>query len=191
MDPVELHRSGIARCREVVAAVRDDQWTAPTPCEEWDVRDTVNHLTTENRWAPLLLEGATIEDVGDSLTGDLLGDDPKAAHDAAATAAQAKAEETELDRVVHLSYGDVEAAFFLQQRAVDLVVHAWDLAAATGQDTAIDEDVAETLLELTRPMVTPEVREAGVFGPPVEVPREAPASQQLLGLLGRDPGWTP
>lgn len=191
MDPVELHRSGITRCREVVAAIRDDQWAGPTPCAEWNVRDVVNHLTTENRWAPLLLDGATVEDVGDSLSGDLLGDEPKAAHDAAAKSAQAKAEEVDLDRVVHLSYGDVKAAFFLQQRALDLTVHGWDLAAGTGQDTTIDEGVAEVLLELTRPMVTPEVREAGVFGPAVDVPREAPPSQHLLGLLGRDPGWTP
>lgn len=191
MGPLELHRWGIARSCDVVAAIRDDQWTDPTPCEQWNVRDIVNHLTTENRWVPRLLDGARIDDVGDELSGDLLGDDPIRAHDGAARAAQAKAEEVALDRTVHLSFGDVPAGFFLQQRAVDLTVHAWDLAAATGQHTAIDDDVAEALRELTQPMLSPEVREAGVFGPEVEVGDQAPAAHRLLGLLGRDPAWRP
>ena len=62
-----------------VQAIRPDQWQDPTPCTEWDVRALVDHLVTELLWAPLLLDGATIEDVGDRFNGDQLGADPMAA----------------------------------------------------------------------------------------------------------------
>lgn len=188
MDPVELHRRGVARSSAVVGDVDDDQWGLSTPCEQWDVRDLVNHLTVEHRWALPLLDGATVEEVGDDLSGDVLGDDPVGAHRDAARAAQAKAEEVDPERTVHLSFGDVGAAFYLQQRATDMIVHAWDLAVATGQDADVDEGLAAELLELTEPMITPEVRDSGVFGPEVAVPADATASARLLGLLGRDPG---
>src|SRR5262245_28538324 len=43
-----------------VRAIRDDQWSAPTPCTKWDVRTLVNHLVYELRWMPPLLAGQTI-----------------------------------------------------------------------------------------------------------------------------------
>src|SRR6266508_2731945 len=73
-----LHARALERYGQLVQAIRDDQWNHPTPCTEWDVRVLVNHLVSENLWMPPLLEGKTIADVGDSLDGDLLGDDPKA-----------------------------------------------------------------------------------------------------------------
>jgi hypothetical protein len=45
-----------------VHAVAAAQWSAPTPDAEWDVRALVNHVVGENRWAPELLAGRTIEE---------------------------------------------------------------------------------------------------------------------------------
>src|SRR3954447_5318214 len=64
-----------------------DRWSAATPCEDWDVRALVHHIVEEERWAPLLLAGATIADVGDRLAGELLGDAPLIALDDAAAQA--------------------------------------------------------------------------------------------------------
>lgn len=187
MDPIELHRRGVQRASEVVAGIGDDQWELPTPCEQWDVRDLVNHLASEHRWALPMLDGATIEEVGDALDGDLLGEDPAAAYLDAARAAQAKAEQTDPDRTVHLSYGDVDAGHYLAEMGTDMIVHSWDLAVATGQDASVDDELAEELIALNAPKLTDEVRETGVFGAEVEVADDAPASRRLLGLLGRDP----
>jgi uncharacterized protein (TIGR03086 family) len=72
-----------------VHGVPPDGWTAPTPCTEWTVRDLVNHLVGEHLWAPHLLRGETVEQVGDRYEGDVLGKDPVAAWDAAAEASLA------------------------------------------------------------------------------------------------------
>ena len=80
-----------ARARPVayVAGVGADQWRARHPCEDWDVRVLVNHIVTGNYWAAELGRGQTIEEVGDRLDGDVLGDDPVAAYDASAGGAAA------------------------------------------------------------------------------------------------------
>ena len=74
--------------RHVRRATAADLWAAPTPCTDWTVRDLVNHLTVEHLWVPPLLEGRTVAEVGDRFDGDVLGDDPAAAWEAAAAASR-------------------------------------------------------------------------------------------------------
>jgi uncharacterized protein (TIGR03086 family) len=81
--------------------------------------------------------------------------------------------------------------------SADLVLHRWDLARATGQDDTIDPDELEGmwpgLLQIPEVMRVPGALGPGVtvFGPVVEVPADAPLQDRALGLLGRDPGWSP
>ncbi|MFI5829828.1 maleylpyruvate isomerase N-terminal domain-containing protein [Streptomyces sp. NPDC051578] len=57
-----------------VRAVTDGQWAAATPCTEWTVRDLLDHVTAEQLWVPpLVAEGRAVEEVGDELSGDVLG----------------------------------------------------------------------------------------------------------------------
>src|SRR4051812_36334162 len=86
-DPVALHRRATEAFAQRVAAIDDRQWAAPTPCSDWQVRDLVNHLVNECLWVPPLVDGQTIEQVGDKFDGDVLGDDPKGAWKLAADGA--------------------------------------------------------------------------------------------------------
>ena len=70
-----------------VRQIGDHQWQAATPDEDWSVRDLVNHLVGEDLWAPPLLAGSTIAEVGDRFEGDVLGSEPKAAWTVASAAA--------------------------------------------------------------------------------------------------------
>src|SRR5581483_10191843 len=63
-DLLELQERAAGEFGKRVDAVRDDQWSAPTPCNEWNVRALVNHIVYEDRWAPHLVRGETIEQVG-------------------------------------------------------------------------------------------------------------------------------
>jgi uncharacterized protein (TIGR03086 family) len=168
-----------------VAAVRDDQWQAPTPCSEWDVRALVGHVTSEQLWAPSMLAGRTMAEVGDRFDGDVLGDDPRAAwREAAAGAREAAASSKALDGMVHVSYGDVPAERYLTEMTLDAVVHAWDLARATGGDERLDPELVELALALVEPNLEL-LAASGLFGAPLEVPAGADPQTRLLALLGR------
>jgi uncharacterized protein (TIGR03086 family) len=82
----------------------------------------------------------------------------------------------------------------------DMVLHGWDLARATGQDDTMDPEDVERLWSITTAIPaelmekyrTPGAFGPGVevFGPEVKVPEDASLQDRLLGLIGRDPGWS-
>jgi uncharacterized protein (TIGR03086 family) len=141
----------------------------------------------ELRWAPDLLAGRTIDEVGDAYEGDLLGGDPKAAWRSAAEAAVAAvAADGALDRDVHLSYGDSSAEDYVRQLTGDLTVHAWDLARGAGTDDRLDPE----LVRATAAAVEPQqemLAASGLFAPPVDVGPDADEQAKLLGMFGRRP----
>lgn len=170
-----------------VRSVAPDQWHKPTPCADWDVRQLVNHLVVEQLWAPLLLDGATVDDVGDRFDGDQLGDDPVAAWASAAAASrEAFAAPGALRRSVELSYGRRPAQGYCQEMTMDLTVHAWDLARAIGVDEKLDEELVSGALAFIEPQID-QLAGTGLFAPPVEVVRDADGQTRLLALLGRRP----
>ena len=68
----------------------------------------------------------------------------------------------------------------------DILIHKWDLAKPTGQDTAMDSSMADVVYNMWGPMMGG-MREHGVFGPEVVVPANASDRDKLLGLCGRTP----
>jgi len=83
----ESHARALEATRSIFAGIAADQWGLPTPCADWDVRTLAIHVVSGNWWAYELGAGKTIEEVGDRLDGDVLGDDPVAAYDASAEVA--------------------------------------------------------------------------------------------------------
>jgi uncharacterized protein (TIGR03086 family) len=169
-----------------VAGIGDDQWTSPTPNAAWDVRALVAHVADEQLWAPPLLAGRTIEDVGDEIPADPLGDSPAASVDDARAGMVAALSDLDLDAEVHLSFGEVPAQEYLMQLFADHLVHGWDLARATGQDERLDPEHVQACASW---FADREVmyREGGVIGP--AVPGNHPDEQsQLLARFGRNPG---
>ena len=133
MDIPAMFRAAVAEFDARIRQIGDHQWQATTPDEDWAVRDLVNHVAGEDLWAPLLLAGSTIAEVGDRFDGDVLGADPRAAWAAAsAGAVRAVGEQGAMDRIVHLSFGDVPGREYTQQLFADHLIHAWDLARAIG-----------------------------------------------------------
>ena len=123
-------RHGRLYCRateEFAARVRlaGTGWPAATPCADWDVRALVRHVVEEELWVPPLFAGRTIAEVGDSLSGDLLGDDPvRVFEQASAAAVDAVREPGALERTVHLSFGDFPGGEYASQVGADRLVHS-------------------------------------------------------------------
>jgi uncharacterized protein (TIGR03086 family) len=184
-DTVNLFQRALDGFDQRVAAVADGQWQAPTPCSEWDVRTLVGHVTSEQLWAPSMLAGRTMAEIGDRFDGDVLGDDPQASWRKAAAGAKEAAESPgALDGAVHVSYGDVPAERYLTEMTLDAVVHAWDLARAIGADERLDPQLVELALSMVEPNLE-FLAASGLFGAPLEVPSGADPQTRLLALLGR------
>jgi uncharacterized protein (TIGR03086 family) len=168
-----------------VHAIPEDAWDAPTPCSEWTVRDVVNHMVGEHLWAPELLGGATMAEVGDRFDGDMTGDDPLAAWDAAIYRSLSAWSQVPADRPVHLSSGDTPAGEYAEQMLVDLVVHGWDIARGAGLDEGLDPAAVRHVLAFVEAN-RDALGGSAWFDEPVEVPSDDPQAR-LLGLLGRRP----
>lgn len=181
------HRQALDATRRIVAGIGYDQWTAPTPCPEWNVRSLVNHIVSGNLWATELAAGRTIAEVGDRFDGDVLGADPLGEYDASArTAAEAFAAPGALDAPCAVSYGPVPGSVYAGHRFLDLLVHGWDLAVATNQDTALEPALVDACWDVVAPQLEM-LRLSGMFGGEVENGSVADPQARLLGALGRRP----
>ncbi|HVA24161.1 MAG TPA: TIGR03086 family metal-binding protein [Chloroflexota bacterium] len=184
VDLVDLHRRAGVATRVFVASVRPDQLIQPTNCE-WDIRGLLNHIVSGNWWAAELVNGKTIAEVGGRLDGDLLGVDVLGAYDASLAAAQAAfAEPGALGRICRLSYGDLPGAVYASHRLLDIFIHGWDIATATGQDDTLDPRLATTVRALFEPHMA-ELQASGQFGQLVRPPAGANAQTRLLAMTGR------
>ncbi len=67
---------------------------------------------------------------------------------------------------------------------MDVLIHGWDLAEASGQDTTLDPALVKACLEVVEPQVEA-FRAAGAIGPAVPAAPEADPQTRLLALLGR------
>src|SRR5438128_2331553 len=75
----------------------------------------------------------------------------------------------------------------------ELVIHGWDIARTTGQAYDCDTPSLEAVHAFVSQFSEPgqEEARAGLFGPVVEVPDDAPLLDRVIGLTGRDPAWSP
>lgn len=69
---------------------------------------------------------------------------------------------------------------------LDLLVHGWDIARATGQDETLPAQEVHRVYGDALSLGD-NLRLDGVCGPAVEVPDDASEQDRLLGLLGRTP----
>jgi uncharacterized protein (TIGR03086 family) len=168
-------------------AVTADQWNDPTPCSEWNVRDLVNHVVGEDLWTVPLMEGRTVGQVGSSLDGDVLGEDPiRAGLEAAKNAVSVVAERLPHGDAVHLSYGDEDPKEYISQLAADHLIHSWDLAAATRGDTRLDPHLVVAVAEWFTAREE-RYRSGGAIGP--RAPLTGDAQADLLAAFGRRAHW--
>jgi uncharacterized protein (TIGR03086 family) len=181
----QLHRRALDSTGRVVAGISADQLDLSTPDADWDVRALLNHVVGGNLWAAELAAGRTIEQVGERFDGDLIGTDPAAAYDRSATAAAAAFETPgAMDAPCAVSYGPVPGSVYAGHRFVDVLIHGWDLAEATGQDTSLDPELIDACTQILGPQVEA-FRAAGAIGPAVPSAPGASPQTKLLAMLGR------
>jgi uncharacterized protein (TIGR03086 family) len=181
------HRAALDATRAVVAGITADQWARATPCEEWDVRALLNHVVAGNWWASRLASGETIESVGTEYDGDVVGSDALDAYDRSAQAAAAAFDAPgALDAPCAVSYGPVPGSVYAGHRFVDVLIHGWDLAVATGRPSPVTPALATACWQVVEPQLDM-LRASGMFGSDQAVPGDADVTTRLLLTVGRHP----
>jgi uncharacterized protein (TIGR03086 family) len=174
---VELLERALDRLRTVVAGVSPDQLGATVPsCPRWDVRGLLAHLLVDVEQFVPMTQGGTPDFAAAPPEVDGTGlaqlDERSAGLRAAWRAAD-----------------DLSGAVGLQ--VPELTLHAWDLANATGQRLADDEELDATSLASMEAMLEPEYRgtadDPQMFGPERTAPAGASTLDRLVAFSGRQP----
>ncbi|MER7418993.1 TIGR03086 family metal-binding protein [Micromonospora peucetia] len=170
----------------VVRGISDDQLDLPTPCSDYAVRDLLNHFYQAVVNLQTLADKRQPEwtEKPDYLT-EGWQDRFEAETAKLAEAWSDPATLTGVSPAMGMPQEMVGAIGLLE-----LTVHGWDLAVATGQPFRPAPEALPPLygfMEQRGPMA----REMGLFAEPVEASSsEAPEIDSLLALTGRNPGWS-
>jgi uncharacterized protein (TIGR03086 family) len=154
-----------------------DQLDAPTPCDEWDVRTLLNHMLETQQYFVRSAQGESASPPSAEAPPELMGDDPAAAYERGR-------EETirtfSQDGVIERTGPSLGIAFS------DTLLHGWDVARATGQDTTMPNGMAQAAYDTIHGAFTDDQRK-GVFKPEIPVGADASPQEKLLAYTGRDP----
>jgi uncharacterized protein (TIGR03086 family) len=169
----------VTAVRQIVTGMTAGQWSAPTPCTEWDVSQLVDHLIAGNRHFTALVQGQP------TVGQDPPGDRGEAYRRSAAALRAAFAIPGALEQVYQSPIGPAPGSAIIQLRISEQLLHGWDLARATGQRPDLPADLAEHALALSLAQLGDAPRDGLPFGPPQPAPGDAPAIDRLAAYFGR------
>lgn len=178
-------------CRRTAAllgAIRDDQLDAATPCERFPLADVVAHVGLLG----LAFAAAARKDLGELTDappegGFVLDDDWRDRYpENLAELAAAWREPAAWEGMTRIAGMDMPGETVAMIALGEVTIHGWDIAVATGQDYAVDEDEARAVLEYVESFAADGPVD-GLFGPAVPVGADASTFDRALAASGRDP----
>lgn len=158
-----------------------DEYARSTPCADWDLGSLLRHM---NDSLLALHEAADTRDVG--LMPIATVGDPAIAWRERAGALLGAWTNADGRSVVSVAGCPITTAVVASTGALEVAVHAWDVAQARGSRRPLPEELAEELFTLA-PLFIAEADRPGRFGPAVEPPPHAGAADRLVAFLGRRP----
>ena len=175
--------------RVVAGAAQSGPLDQQTPCPDWDLRTLLNHTIL---WTSYSAERRAH---GESVAEDLMS------KDFTAEPGYAEAYRAQIDRAVQawsdpqawagdrsIMGGAMPAADIAAMLIMEMVLHGWDIAKATGQDYHCDGELAQALLDTVQAQGDM-FRQYQGFAAVVPVPPAASTFDRTLSLSGRDPDW--
>lgn len=186
-NPIEVYERAVQALAPIMAGVTEAQLRSNTPCTKWTVQSLINHsLAVQNFGNTVLSKGS----VDPSAMGDVDHNLPSVGASAAfktiTDTTLATLKSVNLEEIVETPFGAMPGGNFIMIPITDMIIHKWDLASATGQNSTIDDALAEIGFQVLSPVISGG-REGGAFGPEVSVPITANIQDKLLGLSGRTP----
>lgn len=172
--------------RAAVAGVPADAWTLPTPCTDWNVTQVLQHAAGDQL--------AYASTVADAPGPDYNPFEPSGALDSSPAELLEPALESTAEAFASVAPGAQEvpvplppfsmpADLAVGAAALDAAIHAWDIAAATGQPSPVDVSMAASLRPVAESIVEP--LRGFAYADPIEPAPDADELTSLLNYLGR------
>ncbi len=174
--------SAITYTHAALQQARLSPLTVPTPCADWDLRQLLLHMEDSLAAIGEAAEIGYVEvrDHRDRVGSDRIVD-----------RIVQRACGTRRAWVERITSAPIEVGDLMLGRdtlvlvgALEIAVHGWDVAEATGRPRPLPEDLAVRLYDVALAVVTPTER-GRRFGPVVDVPPTASTGTRLLAHLGR------
>ncbi|MDN5919279.1 MAG: TIGR03086 family metal-binding protein [Pseudonocardia sp.] len=192
MTAQELYLRALDRVSAVVDAVPAERWDDPTPCPDWSARQLLGHLIDGQHQILTMATGAgaRLPVTDPAAPGSLGGSDPAAAWSEAHRHITGALTAIAPDTAVTTPLGTQTLEQLLVIALIEPVVHAWDLATATGAPADLDTDAVNALLPGVLALGD-QLQTTGMYRAPLSAACDAPPQDQLLAALGRDPHGPP
>jgi uncharacterized protein (TIGR03086 family) len=182
-------RQACAATEPIIKGISPGLYPLATPCSAWNVHQLLNHLLGACALGAALLSDTapTVDMVPGGLpTSDLAGADPVGAYQAAVEALLTAADAEAWTHAHATPLGELPGKLLGGYTTLDVLVHGWDLATATGQEPAVATSLAEEVLAFARVGITEQLRGTAI-GPEVVIDAGAPVLDRLVAFLGRRP----
>lgn len=166
----------LAVCQNVLRGIAEGDLDRPTPCSEFSIGQLVDHLIG----SLVTLGGMTGAVVTPAATGT-------AESRVAYTAQQALEawQRRGLEGTVKRGERDMPADLAAGILSLELLIHAWDFAVASGQEVTVSDEVSSYVLELAQQVISPQARDGGSFADAVEVGPDVDILNRLIAFAGR------
>ena len=177
MDIFECALVTLAACRAVLGRLTVDDLARPSPCAEYTVGEVGEHVV---RSMVLLasVAGAVVDMPATGLLDERVG--------VTGEAALAAWRRRGLGGSVAVGRSTLAASVAVQIIPLELLVHGWDMARATGSEIEVPAEVASHVLGYARSLVTPD-RRGRSFAAEVPAGPSATALERLIAFTGRQP----
>ena len=187
-NPIEIYEGAAQALIPVFGGVNASQLGSSTPCTEWNVQNLLTHNLNVQRFLHSTLTNRNME-MGEmfDVSADLPQEGAEAALKSITDQVISAANGMDLSAVLSTPFGEMPGAHFIMIPMLDLVIHRWDLASATGQNNTIDSSMAEICIGVLSPEALEGGRQMGAFGPEVVIPTTGSVQDRLLGSVGRTP----
>ena len=190
MDALPAYEQTLVWAGQRIAGVRAEDLDLATPCGDWTVRAVIAHLVAGIWYFQALAAGEPVADLMRGLS-DLVGDDPFASYDRAGGAGlEAWRAPAALERSYALPLGERPGREALAIHQADLLIHAWDVAEATHQDSTMDPALAAFSLATEEGFIQPAMRGPGrAYAAALPAGPAADEEARLLAFVGRTRAW--
>ena len=190
-DPIGMYEAATQGYRQRLSGVQSNQMSSPTPCTEWDVQSLINHGINTTGFAEGVYLGNVTVNPND-VSGPLPGVNALEALDAGiAKVVDAVKAAGSIDEQIDTPFGPMTRGVFLIDMTWDFLVHTWDLAKGTNQNTTLDSGLVDVIYHAFEPqmegMRQMEFHGIKPMGPEVPVAASASLQDRFIGMMGRQP----